>query len=106
MSPVRARTTFTEKTHMIRSIFIALLKRRCAAAIRVGTLATLVQFVSFFFLFSLGGPWGSPGSPRAPPRDTFWVTLGGFGRPLWSDWAPLLSPLEAFALALGALLFF
>ena len=61
---------------MIRSIFIAPLKRRCAAAIRYGTFATLVQFVSFYFLALWGAPWGALGVPGRP-LGHLWVVLGG-----------------------------
>ena len=81
---------------MIRSIFIALLNRRCAAAIRVGTLATLVQFVSFLFCSLLGGPGGPlglPGRPLGTPFGSHWGALGGrcglIGRPCCPLWKPL-----------------
>jgi len=125
LGPSTSRSTFDSKTHMFWYIFVAPLKRRCAAVFMRGTFATLRPFRCFLLLRSLGslgghfgGPlghsgslWGSLWGPlghrgslwgSSVLGDPFGATLASLGHP-WGVFGVTLGSLEPLWVALGFL---
>ncbi len=82
-------------------LFLAALKRRCAAVILRRALAAIVQFVGCFVVSSFGGSLWASLVPPGALWESFWATLGAtLVSSHWRSWGSSGAPWAALGVHL------